>query len=1188
MIPRKLQKGQQFKAATVDKINEIIDYLQTQKIVGDNKTIKVSQLTSGVGLTVLNQSGSKQSSAAAPFDYLYKLSIENTETANYLTVNSLYSHTSGDNHYQKQIDLKSITEDGRYRVKCYMTQHPERGLFDNGWTVFITPSKFHTGEGNQPNVRGIFTFQLGEIERVTTTQTAEDGTEKEIITYEVKSQDTVGWVQYQDSMPDTAFAVYVQFATPPADGEYIPQAFTMANFKLFVNKGEIYFGDDAREINSKTLDMPSAGEGESISQAFVNLAVDDVNHSCTMTLEKEKKSYIEDKDGQKIKNYTLAMLQANPYGYSDDYWVLHQYIGTNIYFNDDAKVGVSQGDPEPSYLLDKLTSENDSITIESFTDDNGFQMVNIEADIFDIVSEDGSINVSDTTLPDGTPAKNIECNIEVTAGADILVTENDHNFTIAVDDTNFIKQVLGGKNCSVSKNGTTVTVDVDDCHIPISGTAPISVTGSSKNGYTITFNKSSFVETINGGTYISVTHPAGTTTRNLSLDIDAVLNCLNAGTGITITGTGASRTITCTAAGLTVGSSARAVLAIDTNSNPPELKASANIPADISIICGYQGNLTYWNSQGYNNFSMPVLSRNATTFRWIEGGYCSVSSSDTSPGYLVDKIKVAGDAEGVFKFEDYTTELIFKVTKPTTSKLPVISHNGTNVIWSDAAVVSVNSSDNAPSYLADKLTSEDGSVTFTVKDGKLDLSSGGGKVQCTSNDTADFLSSKLSSDGSISITVDGSGTQTMKLSINPDYFTSSDSSIIITKTDTGIDLTSAGMVKIDASDVNGYLADKFTSSDQTITIEKKDGKLDLKSLGGGKVKVSENDPQAGWLYDKIYSTNLSIQRGYLDGAFEQVDLTINPSYFISSDGSIDIQQADDGISLDFISNGMVKCSQSDVTSYLENKLQSQKLHLLFETKSNGAAETIDISISPTAFTSSDQSVTISEAEGGQIDLTGAGKVQVNADDTAGFLNEKLTSDDNSIIVVDNGSAMDLAVNPDIFYSSDDSIIVEATDQGIDFTGTGKVKVSENDENGYLGSKFENNDLINFQVSDTQISAELGGNAIISSDASIQVNITNGFADIKANGKVKCTANDTPDFLNSKINVDASISGLITLDKQANQILIKSALTGSGLLLVENGQIKPLPAPAGKAVLAVDNGSFVWLPYADCENACQSE
>ena len=80
------------------------------------------------------------------------------------------------------------------------------------------------------------------------------------------------------------------------------------------------------------------------------------------------------------------------------------------------------------------------------------------------------------------------------------------------------------------------------------------------------------------------------------------------------------------------------------------------------------------------------------------------------------------------------------------------------------------------------------------------------------------------------------------MSINPDYFTSSDSSIIITKTDTGIDLTSAGMVKIDASDTNGYLADKFTSSDETITIENKDGKLDLKSLGGGKVKVSEADP----------------------------------------------------------------------------------------------------------------------------------------------------------------------------------------------------------------------------------------------------------------------------------------------------------------------------------------------------------
>ena len=81
----------------------------------------------------------------------------------------------------------------------------------------------------------------------------------------------------------------------------------MANFKLFVNEGEIYFGDDAQKINSKTLDMPSAGEGESISQAFVNLAVDENQH-CDLTLEKEKKSYIEDKDGQKVKNYTLAML----------------------------------------------------------------------------------------------------------------------------------------------------------------------------------------------------------------------------------------------------------------------------------------------------------------------------------------------------------------------------------------------------------------------------------------------------------------------------------------------------------------------------------------------------------------------------------------------------------------------------------------------------------------------------------------------------------------------------------------------------------------------------------------------------------------------------------------------------------------------------------------------------------------
>ena len=80
--------------------------------------------------------------------------------------------------------------------------------------------------------------------------------------------------------------------------------------------------------------------------------------------------------------------------------------------------------------------------------------------------------------------------------------------------------MVGGKNCSAYRTDNTFTIDVDDCHISIGGTAPIQVTGNSKNGYNISIDKSSFVETITGDTYIDVTHPAGTTTRQLRLDIN--------------------------------------------------------------------------------------------------------------------------------------------------------------------------------------------------------------------------------------------------------------------------------------------------------------------------------------------------------------------------------------------------------------------------------------------------------------------------------------------------------------------------------------------------------------------------------------------------------------------------------------------------------------------------------------------
>lgn len=168
-----------------------------------------------------------------------------------------------------------------------------------------------------------------------------------------------------------------------------------------------------------------------------------------------------------------------------------------------------------------------------------------------------------------------------------------------------------------------------------------------------------------------------------------------------------------------------------------------------------------------------------------------------------------------------------------------------------------------------------------------------------------------------------------------------------------------------------------------------------------------------------------------------------------------------------------------------------------------------------------------------IDIEDIYKVKVNKDDGfAGFLQDKIISEFNSILInsfdvpnpeneSETGHYLTLDINPDTFISSDKSINIEATeDDKIDFKG----------------------------------------------------------------GKVKCTDNDSPAWLNDKISVDDSISDLIKLDKQENQILIKSKLQGSGLLILENGKIKKLTAPEGNVVLTCNNGSFGWMQYDTCKNS----
>lgn len=58
-LPNKLQSGDLWKQSSINAINQIIDYLKSQKIVGDNSTVSISQGVNGITISAKPQTSAK-------------------------------------------------------------------------------------------------------------------------------------------------------------------------------------------------------------------------------------------------------------------------------------------------------------------------------------------------------------------------------------------------------------------------------------------------------------------------------------------------------------------------------------------------------------------------------------------------------------------------------------------------------------------------------------------------------------------------------------------------------------------------------------------------------------------------------------------------------------------------------------------------------------------------------------------------------------------------------------------------------------------------------------------------------------------------------------------------------------------------------------------------------------------------
>lgn len=461
----------------------------------------------------------------------------------------------------------------------------------------------------------------------------------------------------------------------------------------------------------------------------------------------------------------------------------------------------------------------------------------------------------------------------------------------------------------------------------------------------------------------------------------------------------------------------------------------------------------------------------------------------------------------------------------------------------------------------DYFYSSDDSISIEETQDGLDFTISAYLVQVDVGDVPDYLFNKITSDnGSLSTEILSNGVyDQVNIEINPNYFYSSDGSISIEETAQGLDFTiSAYLVQVSDDDEPDFLFDKITSntgsisasivdsgqyeqvsldinpnyfhsSDGSISIEEDEVGLDF-TISSYMVQVSDDD-EPDFLFDKITSQTASISASIVDsGQYEQVSLDINPNYFYSSDDSISIEETENG--LDFtISSYLVQVAEGDEPDYLFDKITSDNGSLSTSILSNGDYDQVNIEINPDYFYSSDGSISIEETGNGLDFIISSYMVQVTSSDDPDYLESKIQSDTESILVniSSNGvsQALSLDINPEYFVSTDESIIIDPNSGYIDFLATGKVACSENDD--YL------------------------------------------------------------DYLNNKIFVDPSIASLLTLVKEDDQIIISSTLRGNGILLVNNGQITTLPVPDnGNYVLGNASGSLGWIPYSDCDNACSQE
>ena len=331
MIPTKLQSGQPFKDSAVKTINQIIDYLKTQRLSGDNQSIKINQNTSGITISCINNGTGKNGSQK--IKYPFKLSVITENDSDFLSVQNgrIQINDQAQNRcyiQDQKISLDKLSDQGEYHVILLMVYNP---LFNGDslnpvYTPYIYFVKSDSLTNNVPCSRGVFSIPLGTVK-----VTAENEHKQYTVTNEILGNFVVSYAGLK-----TPFAI---FAKTSIDNGSVKNNWILSDFSFFVMQGAVKIGDDIIYTADTNISVSA--------DSSIYCSVNEKEKSAVIITENDLAFY--DKEN-KIYNYRIGSIR---YDNGGGLWI-EQYIDSLIYANSDTyKVKVTQQD-QPDYLGNKF------------------------------------------------------------------------------------------------------------------------------------------------------------------------------------------------------------------------------------------------------------------------------------------------------------------------------------------------------------------------------------------------------------------------------------------------------------------------------------------------------------------------------------------------------------------------------------------------------------------------------------------------------------------------------------------------------------------------------------------------------------------------------------------------------------------------------------------------------------------